>query len=922
MRPLQLTMSAFGAYGDKTTVDFTTFGTSGVYLITGDTGAGKTTIFDAITYALYGEPSGEVRDVSTLRSKYAKLETPTYVELTFEDKGKEYSIRRNPDYERRSNRGSGTTRERADAIFRDHNGNLTTGTTAVSAKVIDLLGINRNQFKQIAMIAQGDFLRLLLADTKDRIAIFQKIFLTEKFQVLQNRLKDKALALGNTYANETRNISSFVQNFKCNENSMYFKSVEDAKIGDIQTDEVLELFRKVIETDENALRSDKKKLDELNRSISTLNDEIVKYDTLNNTRKSLERDKSDLPIITEAYNKAKKDAESINDKKASLDEIRADIEKIKVELPDYEELEKCSNELLCLKSEQESLQRSMKAKTTEKEEYSAKLNECKMRQSTLSESKTEKLKEETKKQALEAELKNIMTIEGDIKVINEDRAEFESIKKTYKALKAEADTLNERFRDANRLFLDEQVGIIAETLEDGKPCPVCGSLTHPNKAHKRENAPSKAELDDLKKLSEDKDREVEEIIKSGSAIKGALDEKQHSLDKKASELFGSADLPKTHTLIEERKAKVNDEIKATIEVIQSYERQIKEKEKLENNIKKLEGLLDKLDGEINNLNINITENKTHAENNTDRIKVLKGKLQYPSKQDALDRKMTLEDKKNMLSKDIENTEKLLKKAEAEFNEINTRIKQAESQLKGYSFNFNIDDKRIEYNKLIVNHNELNTSIIDLQVRISGNVSCLRSIEDKYKEINKTEDEWKLISTLSDTANGQINGKSKVNLEAYVQMSYFDRIIARANTRFLMMSNGQYELERRKEITERNRQAGLDLDVVDHFNGTKRSVKSLSGGESFIASLSLALGLSDEIQSTSGGIRIDSMFVDEGFGTLDDEVLKRALDALMILSEGNKLVGIISHVSELKTRIHNQIVVSKRENGSNVSIKHE
>ena len=317
--------------------------------------------------------------------------------------------------------------------------------------------------------------------------------------------------------------------------------------------------------------------------------------------------------------------------------------------------------------------------------------------------------------------------------------------------------------------------------------------------------------------------------------------------------------------------------------------------------------------QINNIRSEIVTKESEIKNNEERVVVLEKKLKFSSENEALDNKKLLEKQKSEIENGITIAQTESEISQKELNTLKTRISVTEEQIKNAT-EIDIEIKRRE---LTIRQDE-KIGFTDLQkkihARILKNESILLSITQKYHETKALEEKWTWINALSNTANGYVKGKDRIMLETYVQMNYFDRIIARANTRFLIMSSGQYELIRRKEADAKNHQVGLDLDVIDHYNGTERSVNSLSGGESFIASLSLALGLSDEIQSNAGGIKLDAMFVDEGFGTLDEDVLNKAINALIGLTEGNRTVGIISHVNELKEKIDKQIVVTKEKSG--------
>lgn len=913
MRPLQLTMSAFGPYAGQTVIDFTKLGESGVYLITGDTGAGKTTIFDAITYALYGEPSGETRSVSSLRSKYSDLQTPTFVELIFRYSDKQYKVKRNPEYERQSNRGDGTTIQKADAEMFLPDGRVITKLKDINAELEKILGINRDQFKQIAMIAQGDFLKLLLAETKDRIAIFQKIFKTNNYQTLQFRLSEVSRDLKTKYENSKANISLYINDIVCDTDSLYSAEVQKAKQGELVTSEIISLLDIIVVGDKKLEAKNDAETKENDDKILKLTAEIAEAETLKNARLQLEADKKTLPIKLERNNACEQNLKKAREKSDLITQLTDDIAKINAELPEYSELSTKRNLVIELSKQLAFKKNMLAAKLAENESVTEEQSKLKTEQESLANCDAEQIKAENEKNNLLSEAKKIEGIERDLRLFELGKTELDNAQKHYLKLSEEAKCSEEKFNKSNKLFLDEQAGIIAETIKDGEPCPVCGSLSHPKKALKSENAPTQAELDLIKQEAELTAMTARNASEKAGALKAGLEEKKTILNKQILEIFGAFDVDSVSDVADDKKRVVQNRIAALDLEIKEFAKQKDRKQQLSSLILQTENKLRDFTDQINNFRSEIVTKESEIKNNEERVVALEKKLKFSSEDEALNNKKSLEKQKREIENGITVAQMECEISQKELNTLKTRISVTEEQIKNAT-EINIEIKRHE---LTVRQDE-KTGFTELQkkihARILKNETILLSIKEKYNETKVLEEKWAWINALSNTANGYVKGKDRIMLETYVQMNYFDRIIARANTRFLIMSSGQYELIRRKEADAKNHQVGLDLDVIDHYNGTERSVNSLSGGESFIASLSLALGLSDEIQSNAGGIKLDAMFVDEGFGTLDEDVLNKAINALIGLTEGNRTVGIISHVNELKEKIDKQIVVTKEKSG--------
>ena len=913
MRPIKLIMSAFGPYASKTVLDLGELGTNGLYLITGDTGAGKTTIFDAITFALYGEASGDNRESTMFRSKYANAETPTEVELTFVYAGKEYYIKRNPEYERPKTRGEGFTTEKANAELHYPDGRVVTKLREVDRAVEEIMGIDRNQFTQIAMIAQGDFLKLLLASTDDRKKIFQKIFRTRCYYILQDRLKSESTNLKSEHDAISASIRQYINGIVCDEDDVLSIKVRNAKAEMCSTEETLELLSMLIAND----KEEEAKLDDEQKNIGKSLEEITailtKHETWSKARKSLKKSKSDLDEAIAALEILKNNLRTEEANKPKVEDIRNRIATIEAEIPEYQELDnkikerdalqkgtdKLSDELNTAKAKLESLKKEMEAFSEERK--------------TLEKADKEKAELEAKKQKEEDKRKSLKDISKELKALEKLEKQLKKDQETYSECAEAVQLRDAKYQELFKMYLDEQAGIIAETLVDGTPCPVCGSTSHPIKAVKAENAPSKEQLDESKSAYELAQKEAQSASEKAAKTKGQADEKRNAVLAMLKEMFGDITVDDADGLIKDKIANIATVLKEVQNAIDEQQKKIDRRSEIDE-------LLPKKKEHLENLSNSISDNeKTLSGNNATllslktRIDKLAENLKYGSEKKAKDAKKELQCEQKKLEDAYKAADDAVRSQNEKIAGFKAAIKEAENSLADAK---EIDEELIKamQKELKSRNSEIDVKKKVINARKTANESAEKEIKAKSAEVLAVEAKWSWVKALSNTANGNISGKEKIMLETYIQMTYFDRIIARANTRFMVMSGGQYELKRRKEAENNRSQSGLELDVIDHYNGTERSVKTLSGGESFKASLSLALGLSDEIQSSAGGIKLDTMFVDEGFGSLDDESLNQAMRALQNLTEGNRLVGIISHVTELKERIDKQIVVTKEKSG--------
>ncbi len=910
MRPLKLTLSAFGPYAGMTKIDFCELGRRGLYLITGDTGAGKTTIFDAITFALYGEASGSSRDSSMLRSLYADPETPTYVELTFEYRGLEYRVMRSPEYEKPSRRG-GMTSKRAEAELTLPGGEIVTKYRDVSARIAEIIGLSRDQFMQIAMIAQGEFLKLLLADTDDRKRIFRQIFRTERFYELQERLKLESARLRDECDEARRSVEQYVSGIRADVDF------------DRESPGLDERLAVLIQDDETMLKSLSTNREQISKRLSDRSTELGKSLELDRARERLARC-DDLATALKFRTKGALRTLETEQKRASeLESLERETARLEGELPRCDELEKYKHQLGEVRLNLEKSSSEMSKCTINMTRYREVLESFRARLQSLEgagETRERLIRERGELESRRTALAELRRLTDEAETL---AAQLAREQKAYKISVIEAENASRELQRLNRALLDSQAGILAGTLVDGEPCPVCGAISHPKPATSAEiQPPSESEI----RHAEANSRALEEKSRDASALcsvtLGRLTATKSQLSERAAALFGEK-IELVGERVESEISRNSEQISELSRAIEVETARVKERSELEIRSQKGEAEVTKVELLLTELRSRVDAEGARKSELERYVSGLAEGLSYPSRAELT---REIEAKKSLrkaISDAIEAAERALRELELESERLEGQRGQLLAQLEGAGENPPDSAKlRLEVTELTSQERENTTKISELEVKLSANRTAREGILRRSSELEALEAKQIWLSSLTSTANGSLRGQDKLMLETWVQTTYFDRIIARANLRFMLMSGGQYELKRRREALSSRSQSGLELDVIDHYNGSERSVRTLSGGEAFKASLSLALGLSDEIQSSAGGIRLDTMFVDEGFGSLDDESLEQAIRALASLTEGDRLVGIISHVTELKDRIDRQIVVKKSLSGegSTVQIK--
>lgn len=921
MRPLKLIVSAFGPYAGKVTLNMEDLGTSGLYLITGDTGAGKTTIFDAITYALYGEASGDNRTPAMFRSKYATPETPTEVELTFSYAGKTYIVKRNPEYERPKTRGTGTTTQKAQVELTMPDKRLLTKTSEVDETIRGIMGISRDQFMQIAMIAQGDFLKLLLASTEERKAIFRQLFRTQLYLNLQEELKRESGSLADQCKDARNSIQQYVNGITADDADVLGIEVKKAKSSELPMGEILSLLRRLIEQDSHKEAELIRAQEKIDQGLETANNNLGKLEAQEKACAAIEQNRMDLTAEEKKSEvlKAKLDAQKA--KMPEVEKISAEKSAIEAELPRYDALESLITRIRTLTKEYNKSAKDLATKKTKFAEESAALEELKKELSSLSGAGENRQRLITAREKAEDRKKKIADLLEALADHEEKGRNVEQCLREYHTATEASEKASAKYIATHRAYLDEQAGIIAETLEEGKPCPVCGSMEHPRPAKKSEKAPTEAQLKKAKKDEDEARKKQDTKSKEYFTIKTEFDTETGTLKKQLRELEPENDIEidGAKAFLETRAAEVDNELAILSSSIENEDGRINRKKTLEEEVPLKEKSLAELKAAVEELDKSVAAKEADIRSKTEQMKTDRESLRYENKVEA-DKQISV------LGEFIRLNREALEKAETACQESDKKVEGYRAAIAGLEeqlteeLGLDREEETRKRDELTDARKKSEEEGKRISARKTANRTALTSIEAKAGDLEALEARYAWIRALSNTANGNISGKEKIMLETYIQMTFFDRIIARANTRLMVMSSGQYELKRRREATNKQSQSGLDLDVIDHYNGTERSVKTLSGGESFKASLSLALGLSDEIQSSSGGVRLDTMFVDEGFGSLDEESLDQAMKALADLTEGNRLVGIISHIAELKNRIDRQITVIKdRSGGSRAEI---
>lgn len=1033
MKPLKLTLSAFGSFAGKAEIDFTLLGSDGIFLITGDTGAGKTTVFDGIAFALYGNSSGTGRDGKNFRSDFASAETETFAELVFEHRGKTYTVRRSPEYMRPKKRGGGFTQRapEAELIAPDK---IYTKVRIVDEEIKKILGIDYGQFRQIAMIAQGEFQKLINADPKDRSEILQKLFGTYIYSRVQQRLRDMARQARQECESTEAAIKQLLKSAEI-QDELWNARCENV----FNCDELIIQIEKEIQRSSALKASAVKQKEELAAKNGMLHERLEKAKSVNRDIESLEaavKAKSRLDAMKAEidekeciWNMADKavrnvkplyirleNAEAsvrntsekltrrkmnVNEKSAALEAAQKSYEKALTHKGEIKKLEAEAagiRENLSLYKKTEQLKALMKKSSEELEKLQCRLCENEKSEKELL-TQAEKSGNELESignvemlaaenngavQKNEADIQLLTNINSMFKRAVESSRELEAAQQEFLNCENEYAALTKRLSSAEQSFLRGQAGFLAQELSPGTPCPVCGSTEHPCIAQYEDCTVTKEQLDTLKKEHGKKQEEYNRASVKCSGLKTKFEENRNNAAGVLRESFGYEKGP-ANTFIKDKSRELLSERNRLFSEREALLKLKEKAESLRKQVLESKSEAEKLRQEIEELKNSRARLKSEISNAQQNIKEYGKRLEYSSFEEAEKRLKSASDTAAILRKAIEDGVKIEAELRSEINSENRNIAEEEKLLK--TLKEELEGFREAY-KRSLSENGFNTyeeylsaaaesehmeeyrrtadsykrNVIENLARIKSLSerigSCEKADTDAItQEIEETSEGMKqwddrinelsrcitinsrvienvrreslasgekqsyfaMISELSAVANGTLAGKAKMNFEQYIQTFYFDKILDKANLRLDKMTSGQYELMRREDNSSSRDSSGLSIDVLDNYTGKIRPAKTLSGGESFKAALSLSLGLSDVIQSYAGGIEIDSMFIDEGFGSLDSQSLEQAVETLKVLSGKGRIIGVISHVAELRDRIDKQISVRKTVSGSRAEI---
>ncbi|MCQ4936635.1 SbcC/MukB-like Walker B domain-containing protein [Anaerotignum propionicum] len=1027
MKPIHLTISAFGPFAEKIEIPFSKLGSGGLFLVSGDTGAGKTTIFDAICFALFGETSGSNRGIDSVRSDFAQGTTKTYIELLFQHKGKIYRIIRNPAYRRPKKNGDGMTTEVAEAALFCQDETISTGFVQVKKAVEELLSVDAKQFKQIAMIAQGEFLKLLYAESSERGAIFRKVFHTNTFADFQQRLKEMEKLNRTQFEDSEKRLLHYLQ-------QLFHEESLDAKSLIYQAEAILEQEEKTFADAQREVLHLKEEKASLSKMEQELTRDISKGEINNKRIENLEKAKKELQQLSEKK-KEKQDAQaslikqkiaqdyvlplekamlhekemleeteaqtlafrkklsalypvlkSIEDERQNqenaqpkLNEERIRLKKMESDFADYSRKEALQKEKVVLKEEKEALEKDIIAIQTKIKVLEERILEVKtkLEDKPLLEKK-ELMLEQAKqgKKDREKRIRQIISMQDTLKV---DEIALDALRKQYKIAELQWKEARQYREAIETAFLGEQAGILAEKLQEGIPCPVCGSFEHPKKAVLSSSAPTEEEWKKSKADEELTGANLQEIASKGKEHSARCQvERENILKSCTEEAISIETIQENLTCIQEEVYSLELELKihkSKLSEFSEFEKVLEiettflaeQKKQLEGIETKVKSNIEKsglLQGEFISLEQRLEKNTTAEQAKS----AIDGLQRYIDKADKeYKRILTLHQEKK---EEVQKLETRLEESRSMALQGEKRFKQAQSlfytmlEEKGFTeeqYHSGLPESRealeqeeqrvqaffyqLTQLENFVQRTELSEEtkrydLTALQDEKDTITLRIKAIDDALEELNgsnavreialqkgkaelkdrkKLEKQYLPILELSKTANGELSGKEKITFESFVQGFYFERVLQAANLRLGEMTEGRYRLLRAENASDKRSQSGLEMEVMDYYTGKSRSVKSLSGGEAFKASLSLALGLSDVIQSHAGGVQIDAMFIDEGFGALDEHSREQAVQVLQRLSYGNRLVGIISHITELKENIEKKILVQRSSKGSSVEV---
>ena len=931
MKPIKLIISAIGPYADEPLeIDFSQFSGKGLFLISGDTGAGKTTIFDAICFALYGETSGHYRDTKNLRSQYAAPGTKSYVDFYFSHQGEEYRIYRQPGYLRAKQRGEGLIEEKEKAVFYCGAETPQEGKTQVDRRIKELLSISFEQFKQIAMIAQGEFWELLNASTQERTEILRTIFMTERYQRLEQMLRERR----NAGLNEKKRLeNSVVQYF--NEAAAGPKSqlAEDLQKLQEQTAAsggawdlaaMLDLLAALLAEDEAENTLVQADLQAANKLLDERKKALIEAQTNNRLLDRLAEHQERQRQLAAQGPTMEGQAQLLQRQKAARREVQ----------PVFQRWQEAQAQAAKTAAAIERQSQALAQAEAALQRAAAVLTPEQLQQAPVQLAKSQQQQKEWERVA--GELNRLL--HQVITAYNEDVEEWRKKQQNFEAARDRYNQLDGEYKQQEQILENCRAGILAQTLAEGQPCPVCGSTNHPRPAQLPAEAVTEADLKESKAALERARQAKDDLLKEVEKAKGVLQKQGEQLKQQVLKALAEAGQPQTEETAkgevltaqlqqaaQDIDGKIKDEkrkqrelgqkclayIEATLPQNAARPGSVKQAIELaQQAAAEVQRLQSTAAGSLETLRQSLREQQTGVEACQAEFTAV---LQEKGFADEAQFKSLL-----ATEEEISQTEERLNQYRQAVQTNKEQLAQATEDAAGKTRQ---DEAALQQQvqaqaRLVA---DLQTESNLLQTRLTQNGRLQQNIAAQKEPLAAACQESQLCSQLYNLISGNISEKNKITFEQYIQAAGFDNIIAAANRRLLPMSDGQFELFRVQEAGNKRSKASLDLEVQDNFTGQRRPVGNLSGGESFKASLSLALGLSDTVSGDLGGVQMDVLFVDEGFGTLDRKSIENALDILLSLSGANKLVGIISHREELVENIPQQIRVRKSKNGSSIEI---
>jgi len=888
MKPEKLTICGWGPYKDLVQIDFDIFGGQGLFLITGATGAGKTTIFDAITYALYGSLSGEIRDKerSSVRSDFADGDTPTYVELQMTHGKKSYLIKRNPEYFRPKKRSGGSTaytKEKENAVLRVEDGTVVEGVREVNLYLREILSMDYPQFKQLSMIAQGEFARLLTAPPKDKTKIFREIFGTGVYERFTVNLGLRAKKQYQLIMEQKHKLEEVVRLLAESLTYSAFSSEDKERFARLIRTEnwnyeaLEEVLKDLHKTGENFQKNAEDRFQQAGVQLEAMNEELTKKQEEN---KRIREYLSAWSVREQLL--AQKDRMEQKEKKYQQAVNAGWVEAGQVAL------QNANRQLKAALEEAEQLKQDIQVKGAELEVLLPVWENREVIQDFVD-----------TMAAWEKEAANLKCLE---KEIQEKRKQEAVYKKRFLEEEEKSVRLKLQYEEAIRNQQRAAIGIAAAMLTEGVPCPVCGALEHPNPAPMEEGVLTEEQLESLKDtwnqsqeitntcyrevvvlqtLCRDLQEKRETTENTGKTLKRYL---ETFLEKESADLF----LP----FYGQKSEAAAKEFKYILEKVQKLQVILQEKKK---GLYKAQESIEKW--------------KAEQRDAEDTFRVLLTQYGFVSVE-AYEQAFLKKEDREKVKHEVEDYHRKQVANQELLAHLDKIISSREL--------WDIQPLTEEIAKQQSNRNQALSEVRTWEQLEHELERTRKELHGKRQQLEKIGKEYGYIKELENIASGN-NGK-KLVFEQYVLAGYFEEILSAANIRFRKMTSGRYEMHRAQEVGDGRTKDNLEIQVMDYYTGKHRSVRTLSGGESFKASLSLALGLSDVIQAMNGGIRVETLFIDEGFGSLDSESLDQACETLLSLVESDRLIGIISHVPELRERIQKQIVIRKQGNGSVLQVE--